>query len=118
MLVNLSNHTCDTWDEKQRIAAINYGEVIDFPFPYVNPSASKEDVSELATTIVCAVTKVNPSAVLCQGESTLAFSVVTKLKEAGFKVLAACSERNVTQETQRDRTIKRIDFDFVCFREY
>lgn len=60
-----------------------------------------------------------PDAVMCQGEFTLTYSVVKKLKEKGIRVLAACSRRSVIMKPAGNGGFSKIvDFEFVQFREY
>lgn len=56
----------------------------------------------------------HPCAVMCQGEFTLCFQVVELLKQAGIPVLAACSERRVTEKDGK----KIVEFEFQQYREY
>ncbi len=49
MLLNLSNHPFESWSEKQVLAAkSSYGEIINLPFPPVDPVATSEEVAQLA----------------------------------------------------------------------
>ena len=59
-----------------------------------------------------------PLGVLCQGEFVTVFRIVTKLKAAGVKVYAACSERNVKEELVDGKSVKKVIFEFKGFREY
>jgi len=60
----------------------------------------------------------NPTAVMCQGEFTLAFAVIAGLKRQGITVLAACSERKVYEKRINGTTQKTAFFEFRKFREY
>ena len=64
--------------------------------------------------LVQKVMQYQPGAVLCQGEFTLAYSVIRTLKARGIRVLAACSERNVVTHGNT----KQVVFRFERFREY
>ena len=116
----LINHISTNWSEKQLAAAREaYGEITDFPFPPVAASAPAEQIHSLADEIVGKVITLQPTAVLCQGEFTLTYAIVSCLKERGITVVAACSERNVRENILSDgRTEKTVSFDFVQFREY
>lgn len=49
MLINLSNHPSTKWGKKQKQAAIaQYNEILDLPFPQIEPEATIEYVLELA----------------------------------------------------------------------
>lgn len=117
--INLSNHPSAGWEEKQKEAAQHWGAIIDYPFPAVDAQSSTQDVKELAKTIVIDVLKKNPAAVMCQGEMTLTYEIVKLLEEQGVTVLAACSERKISETTLPDGTYqKKAIFQFVRFREY
>lgn len=112
--INFTNHPSDKWDGKQTTAAEVYGQIIDVPFPAVNPKASEEEIEQLAQQCIEQIMKLQPSCVLCQGEFTLCFQVVNDLKQKGIKVVSACSERNVVEQGEK----KIAFFCFVQFREY
>ena len=56
----------------------------------------------------------HPKAVLCQGEFTLAYYIISALMRNGIIVLAACSNRNVKEDENK----KIVGFNFVRFRSY
>ena len=47
IFVNHTNHPSERWSAEQITAAKVYGEIIDFPFPLIDPSASEEEIIEL-----------------------------------------------------------------------
>ena len=112
--INFTNHPSDRWEEKQRKAALEYGEIIDIPFPSVSPQGDEQYIDGLAEQYFMQILALSPHAVLCQGESCLAYQVITKLREKGIKVFAACSERVVRETGQK----KEVMFAFEQFREY
>ena len=58
-------------------------------------------------------------AVMVQGEFTLVYGVVNRLKNAGIKVVSACSERKAIEyQDEYGNDIKENRFSFVRFREY
>ena len=121
MFVNFSNHPHDKWDERQLKAALEYGDVIDIPFPNVDADASEEDILELAKAYSSKILEVvgNDGAAMVQGEFTLVYAVINLLKENSIKVLSACSERDVTEITdEAGNTIRKSIFVFKRFREY
>jgi len=118
MFINLTNHPSSSWGDEQLAAARRYGEVVDYPFPLVDPLATSEDVVEQANAIAAEVGLLEPEAVLCQGESTLAYHLVRVLKQQGVSVLAACTNRKVVAKTACGETNKYSIFVFVQFREY
>ncbi len=105
--------------EDQYSAASKYGEVADVAFPMVSPWATPEEVGELADQCCAKIMALEPSVVMAQGEFTLCFAVIERLKEKGIPCVAACSERVVTEKMNPDGTTsKESTFTFRQFREY
>ncbi len=121
MFINFSNHPSDRWDINQVNAAIKYGEIIDIAFPEVPATADENAIIKLAEEYTTKIINVLPGsgAVMVQGEFTLSYVVINRLKEKNIKVLAACSERNVIETIDDDgNSIKKSIFSFARFREY
>lgn len=119
MFINCSNHASQHWSEKQLSEAHKWGEILDYPFPNVNPYADEEEIEELAQRIVDELVPMNPTVVMCQGEFTLAFHIISKLKELEIPVLCACSERKTMEYLDENKNTKKItEFSFIKFREY
>lgn len=119
MFINLSNHPQKKWSEKQKKAALSYGEIVDYPFPVVDPTASVETVEALADKIAEEIISKKPDAVMCQGEFTLTFAIVCRLQAADVLTLCACSKRQTKEKTdEAGRTMKDTVFEFVQFRPY
>ena len=114
MFLNYSNHPSNNWNIKQINEAQKYGEIVDLAFPAVDPYSDKEEIEALANNELDKILSYKPDVVLCQGEFTLSYVLINKLKENNIKVIAACSERNVVQEDNK----KIVLFEFVKFREY
>lgn len=112
--INFTNHPSDMWGEKQRKAAMEYGEIIDIPFPSVSPQGDENYIDRLARQYIQKILELRPRAVLCQGEFCLAYQVISKLRKKGIQVLAACSERIVKDAGQS----KEVMFVFGQFRQY
>ena len=119
IFINHTNHPYALWGRQQKEAALRYGQVVEIPFPAVPASFSEAEVCELACEKAKELLAFQPAAVLCQGEFTYCYHLVSLLKAAGVCVLAACSER-VTTETQNElgQSIKTSKFEFKQFREY
>lgn len=115
IFVNFTNHKMSKWSEKQKKEAGRYGEIVDIPFPNVAPDWTEKEIEQTAEHCYQKIMDCHPKAVLCQGEFTLAFSVAKKLRRSGVKVLAACSERQVTEGKKGEKISV---FNFVRFREY
>lgn len=116
MFVNFTNHPSELWGEKQTYEARKFGKIIDIPFPEVDPYADEDMIEELSEKYLQKIITLKPSRVLCQGEFTLVYSIVNKLKlrDKNISVVAACSRRNVVYSGAE----KKVKFEFVQFREY
>lgn len=112
--INFTNHPSDRWEEAQRERAMEYGEIWDMAFPAVDPYQDEQYIRRLAEIYVNRIMELSPRAVLCQGEFTLAYQVISRLLEKGVTVLAACSERRVRETDQG----KEVIFTFYRFRKY
>jgi hypothetical protein len=128
MLINLSNHPYEKWDETQKQAAIEaFGRVEDYPFPPIDPTASSAEVLELAHEYAreckmrfyfadIPVGQVAENhAVHVQGEFTFTFQVVLLLKAEGVRCVASTSHRK-TVDLGNGK--KKLQFSFEQFREY
>lgn len=118
VFLNFSNHPSSLWGQEQKTAAGQFGELEDLPFPQVPADMSSEGVCRLADEYAEQIRSREPDCVLCQGEFCLSWHVIARLKEAGVRVVAACSERVVEEVYGENRTEKRSVFRFVQFREY
>ncbi len=118
MFINFSNHPSTGWTESQKQAAEQWGEVIDIPFPSVPGEANETFIEELAEKAVRDILIYQPDVVMCQGEFTLAYAVIWRLKAQGIKTVAACSERRVEEIFKDGKYEKKATFEFIKFREY
>lgn len=112
--IDFTNHPSALWDERQRAEALKYGTIRDIPFPAVEPLGDSSYIEKLAVFYINAILELCPKAVLCQGEFCLAYHVIKGLQEKGIVVLAACSERIVTEVGGK----KTATFIFRLFRRY
>lgn len=119
MFINFSNHGSSFWSEEQINAASEYGEIRDIQFPNVAPEANEEDIAALASDCVKNIMALNPQAVMCQGEYTLTFAVVSELMKSGVICLSACTKRITTETVLPDGTTKKDSvFKFEKFRKF
>ncbi|PKM59978.1 MAG: CRISPR-associated protein [Firmicutes bacterium HGW-Firmicutes-4] len=119
MLINFTNHPSNKWSKEQTMAAMKYGTIHDMPFPAVDPAQDENFIGELAQEYTEKILELKPSAVLCQGEFSLAFAVTKKLKEQEIIVLAATTQRAADEVEKEDGTmVKTVHFKFMKFREY
>ena len=123
MLLNLSNHPLTQWSAKQKeTAKIQFGEVIDLPFPFIEPELTTSEVKKTVSDYYLRVIHLfgknkkttMQNAIHIQGEFTFVFHLVTLLKKAGVKCVASTSKRDVQQVDNK----KIINFNFIQFREY
>ena len=119
MIINLSNHPKETWQEKQLQAALAYGELVDLPFPQLPGSMTGEELEQTATSLLHRIREMKPDAVIVMGEFSLVFMLVDALLDEGIPILTAASERNTVEQKGPDGTkVKIARFDFVGFRPY
>ena len=119
IFINHTNHPSANWSEEQILAAKEYGEIVDIEFPPISPSADSDEVFEVVLENLQKILSLSPAAVLCQGEFTYTYQMIEQLKMHNILVMAACSERVVSESLQADGTTKRISvFNFVRFRTY
>lgn len=119
MLVNFSNHSLLKWSDRQTIVAKDlYGNIVDLPFPMVNPDGDSNYILELAKKCVSDIVKFGTQdevVVHVMGELSLSFCVVCMLNKIGYKCVVSTTERNVVEiSPEKKETI----FKFVMFREY
>lgn len=119
MFINCSNHPWEKWNIKQIEAAQKWGEIVDYPFPQIPASADSLYVEGLADAVAKDIIAKKPDAVMCQGEHTFTYALVSRLQKAGILVVSASSERNVRERIKEDGSVeKSIIFKFVQFRQY
>lgn len=117
--VNFSNHPSNAWSDAQKKAAEKYGQIVDIQFPEINPDMTEKEIFDLGTKNVERILLYNPKAVMCQGEFTLTFDMVNKLKTNNIICLSACSKRVVIEKILEDGSSKKeAIFSFVQFRRY
>lgn len=119
MIVNFTNHPCGGWSEEQFAAAERWGDIIDLSFPNVPAESDENDIAALADIYCSRICELNPDAVLIQGEMSLTYALIHRLRQSGIHVLCAASERVCTTAAADDGSvIRKSIFKFVRFREY
>ena len=118
MLLNISNHPSNRWDDKQMSAAISdWFEVMDYPFPQIDPAMHTNDVCKLAEDIFNEINNdpkyEDVTAVMIQGEFSLVINLANIFHAAGIEVVVATSERNTVENPDGTKTVK---FEFCQFR--
>ena len=117
MFINLTNHSSAYWSEEQLEKARMWGEVVDLPFPVVDPFLDRDGIAALARdySIKCLdMLTDNEGAVHVMGEHTLTYALVNELKRHGVLCLASTSQRSTIEENGS----KLSEFSFCIFREY
>ncbi len=121
MLINLSNHPVSSWDEKQNRAASVYGQLLDMPFPVIDPRAGSEDIVNLAVQYEIKIRHIQSEqingtfAVHIMGELTFCFALIARLQQSGITCIASTTTRETEDNPDGSKTVK---FGFVGFREY
>lgn len=118
IFLNLSNHPSDKWDEEQTAAAREFGDIADYPFPSIEPTATEGEIERLAEETLQQIAERYAGSELTvhvMGEMTFTFALVARLKERGIRCVASCTER---MAEEREGGEKLSTFRFVGFREY
>lgn len=118
LFINLSNHPSSQWKEEQLCAARDFGEIMDMPFPQVNPDAMAEDVNSIANDLVDKIKVLesdNDVVVHVMGEMGLTYCIVKKLSAIGIRCVCSTSYRIVKEEDEGKRLV---EFHFNKFRDY
>lgn len=120
MLLNLSNHPSSLWPDNQKSSALEqFGEIIDLPFPAIDPENDTEQVSQLAEryaeTVLLRLQGRTVRAVHLMGEMTFTLALTARLQREGVLVVCSTTRRNVIEEKDGKKTTR---FEFVRFRAY
>jgi len=118
MLINITNHPINSWSNSQlQEAVVQYGEVVDWPFPLIPPEADENTVYKMAVELVNeVVSKYDQNiTVHIMGEQTFCFDAVMEFARYGIKCVASTTTRNVYLNGKGDKVTH---FDFVRFRSY
>lgn len=119
MLINCTNHPYRLWNTRQREAALAYGQVVDLPFPSVEPTCTTAQLQEMTKTFATQIKAMNPDAVLVAGEYSFTFMLVDCLLSDGIQVLCSRSKRITTEVKKEDGTNEKTTiFDFEGFYPY
>lgn len=119
-MINCTNHPSDRWSDAQTKAAVEaFGGVKDFPFPQIDPTASTDELHELAAEYAEKIEAMNGDAVMAAGEFTFLFLLVDKLLQDGVRVVCSCSKRLTTERKLPDGSMEKNSvFVFEKFRDY
>lgn len=118
-LANCTNHPKSMWSAEQLASAQAFGEVVDIPFPAVDPQLDAEGVRMLVREYAQRVAASGCGTVLVAGEFTFTFMLVDKLLREGRQVLCTCSRRQVTEVVAPDGSVRKSSvYVFERFRPY
>lgn len=78
IFINFTNHPLDRWDIKQQEAAEWYGMIVDIPFPAVDAMGDEEYILRMVDDYVEKIEILKPETVLCQGEFSTAYQMISK----------------------------------------
>lgn len=119
MLINLSNHPSSNWSHEQAETAKRlYGDIVDLPFPNVDPAGNEEYIEALADEYCKKVKELAAGkevTVHLMGEMALTLALVQRLQTQGIPCVAATTQR-MTVEYPDGR--KESFFKFIKFRKY
>lgn len=118
MFINFSNHPSDKWPANQLQAAHQYGEIVDLPFPNINPEADEKYITDLANKYAVKIEKLSAHhkvIVHVMGEMNFLYSFVKRMRAQGIVCVASTTKR-IVRELSGDR--KESFFQFVQFRMY
>lgn len=102
------------------IEAKKYGDVVDLPFPEIDPYCSSEDIDHLVDSYYQQIIDLDSHpVVMIQGEYLFTYRLICKLKEVNIRVVAACSDRRTIEYIDDNGfTTRRSEFEFVDFKDY
>ncbi len=119
LLINLSNHPSSKWSDEQRTTALaQFTNILDIPFPQIDPIASTADICQLAEEYLqkCYEIADNQAFTIhLMGEMTFTYTLVALLQQNGITCLASTTHRKVLAEEGGKKTFL---FEFIQFREY
>jgi len=121
MLINLSNHPSANWSRNQLAEGEKYGQVIDLPFPYVNPTFETFEIIDLVKSfekqVMAMLINKNDElhAVHLMGELTFCFALIARLQNIGITCIGSTTKRIAIELPNGSKTSF---FEFVRFREY
>lgn len=119
MLINLSNHPSAKWSAEQAEAARRlFGEVVDLPFPVVDPAGDEDHIASLTDEYfrrILEIAEEQHVTVHLMGEMTLTYALVQRLHAHGIPCVASTTKRETIDYADGRRESL---FKFVQFRKY
>ncbi|WP_372775251.1 CRISPR-associated protein [Mangrovibacterium sp.] len=120
MFINLSNHPSNEWTKEQLRAASVWGEILDIPFPSIDPLLNEQEVEILVTAYLSKIRAIRPVdnsifVIHLMGELTFCFALVARLQQDGIRCVASTTKRETKSGIDG---IKQTCFRFIRFRDY
>ena len=119
MLINLTNHPSSRWSEKQKAAAVEFGEIVDVPFPVIDEAGDEKYISDLADEYLKKIVNLSdsePIVVHLMGEQSFSYALISRLRERGITCVASTTKRIVKEEEPGKKS--EVIFQFERFRAY
>lgn len=116
--INFTNHPSSVWSEAQLDDAHEYGDIIDLPFPDIDETIDEAGIDSLTDNYLAQIKELSggePCTVHIMGEMTFTYSMINKLKDAGYTCVASTSKRDVVLLPDGS---KQVRFNFCRFRKY
>ncbi|GAB4464337.1 MAG: hypothetical protein Fur0028_15710 [Bacteroidales bacterium] len=118
MLLNLSNHPLSQWSDEQKQEANKlFGQIVDFPFPYISPQWDLKQVEQLAEATfeqILSQFDTKNLVIHIMGEQVFCYIMIKKIEKSNIKCVASTTERII--EEKDGKNIKY--FNFIRFRSY
>ena len=117
MFINITNHPSSLWEEIQLNEAKKYGEIVDIPFPVIDPKLNISEIKDLAKEYVDKIVHLDAETkvVHIMGEMTFTFCVVNMLQKLGIQCVASTTRRDTIIAEDGSKISK---FHFEQFRPY
>ena len=117
MFINISNHPSAKWSAEQLTAAQELGgEVWDIAFPAVPTTATTAEIAVMADQISAQVA--DGEVAMIQGEFSLVWSLTSRIRNRGLRVVVACTDRRSVEVQKPDGTVEKTTvFVFAGFRD-
>jgi len=118
MLINLTNHPFEKWDDKQKEAALKlFDKVADYPFPVVDPETDLPEIEKQADYIFDEITgKYSYDIEIhLMGEFVLCYQLSKRFEKAGIPCFASTTQREVAMKPNGEKISL---FHFIKFRPY
>ena len=119
MLINLTNHPSGQWPAEQLTTARSlYSDIVDLPFPNVDPAGDEQYITHLADQYlqkVLDIAGLTTPTVHLMGEMTFTVALLNRLQAHGITAIASTTQRIVESLPSGEKKVK---FQFVRFRIY